>query len=177
MSNEINLLANKRGNTVAQYQTARKANIVAMSFLAVVIILSVLSFYLNRTQIVTLDQENSIISSQISQSQQKIITLLLVKDRLHQITNILKSHNSFNGILSDIISSLPSDVHIDTFSINKKKLSVTFSSQSLFSLQQVFSSAQDMLQKKNFFNKITVNSLVEDTKTGEYIFFIEADVI
>jgi len=177
MNKEINLLSGERKKAIHEHQTPRRAKIIAIIFLTVVVILSLVSFYLNkRSQVVTLDQQNRIDLAQVSLSQQKIISLFLVEDRIHKIDDIQKTHSSFSKILSDITVSLPADVSINSFSINQKKLSVTYSSPSLLSLQTVISSAEDMLKKK-FFKQITVNGLIAEPKAAAYILVIDADVI
>jgi len=178
MDKEINLLSGKRKYALEEYRAVRIVNLFAIMLLFIVVILSLLVFFLKKkSQIASIEQQKTIISHQASVSKLKIIALLLVKTRLEQIDKTLTAHNTFGYILSGIVASLPTGVNINKFTINQKKLSVTFSSQSLFSLQTVTASLTDMLHKKNSFKKMTINSLVMDQKTKQYILFVDADIL
>lgn len=175
MSKEINLL--KLNNNSNSLDFLLIFRILSYGFFGFAIIFGIIFLYLgNTTNPSFVTAQENFIQAQIKKQSSKIGTLLFIKDRINKINAILKDRNSFDTDLSIIVSGIPTNVNIDELSIDKKIVSLSFSSQSLSDISTVSNFLTSLYNQKKIFSQITINSVILDSTSGKYILSISGQI-
>lgn len=177
MINDINLLVGKDVNYLRQKKLLSLVRLVAFVSLGIVALLSVIAFFLNSQFSPTLvkNQEDTVLQS-LSALSKKQAKLFIVNNRIANITNILNSRVDYYKILSVIMGKIPTEVSTDRIEIDKKKISLTISSNSLVPINTLINNFVDMVRKKEIITSLTLNSLTLSVKTGKYSISLDASL-
>lgn len=175
MSKEINLIYSKKKSKISQERLIKLVNRVAYIIVAITALSAGGIYFLNQSvPLAALQKQESTITQNLTLSQQKILKLMLIKDRLSQINTITNQRKNFDETIATIISSLPEGVSVNTFALNTKAIDITVSSHSLVAINQFLDFSINKLNSKELFSKLTVNGLVADTKSQTYSLLLEA---
>lgn len=177
MNKEINLIYKQQKDLIKKEQQVRLANLLAIMSLAVVVITSAVLFIINRTSsLPAILQQEKVATQNLSFLQKRVGNLLLVKSRLHDIDTIIKSQDNLDSTLQKLEEGLPTNVTVESLSITKTHITLTVSSPSLVSINQFLDFLISESGKKELVKKVTVNSLLADTKLGKYTLSIDSDL-
>jgi len=73
------------------------------------------------------------------------------------------------------LEKIPNDVSINSFEIDKAKVAITASSDSLSSIDSMLNTFIEMTAKKQIIKSLTIGSLTSDQKSGNYSLSIKAN--
>lgn len=176
MSKNINLLHSKR--TRSPEQNTRILWIVAAASLFIIVISSIAVFSLKlQSQLPYLQKNENDLLSRLSVFQTKIIKYVLFTDRLNNISNIVSNRFQFDTKIDGLIKIIPPDININNISMDKKRISMTISTSSLFAVEIFINNIKTMVDNKQLFSRANFGGITVNHKKGEYSFSIEADLL
>ena len=77
--------------------------------------------------------------------------------------------------MNAFLQKIPQDTSVDSFGVDKNKIVLTVSSDSLSSMDDLIDSFIDMVEKQQIIKNLTIESLTSDRISGIYILSIKAD--
>ncbi|MDO8620797.1 MAG: hypothetical protein Q7R31_00720 [Candidatus Levybacteria bacterium] len=177
MINDINLLVGKDANYLRQKKLLSLVRLMAFASLGIVALLSVIAFFLNSQFSPTeVKKEEDVILQNLSTLSKKQAKLFIINNRIQNITTILNSRVDYYKILNFIIGKIPAEVSIDRIEVDKKKISLTISSNSLIPINTLINNFVDMVRKKETITSLTLNSLTLSVKTSKYSISLDASL-
>lgn len=176
MNSDINLLFGEKIIS-SQKKRAKTIRIFAGVFVAIVGVLSIAIFMMARSQdFSSLKKEQDSLLHNIRLLSKKQATLLLVEERVRNITDILIKREDYYRIINIILGKVPTNVLIESLDVDKKEFSLKVSSTSLSFVDELINNLRDISIKSEIpITVLTLDSLVVDTKTGNYSVSISAD--
>lgn len=177
MINDINLLVGKDANYLRQKKLLSLVRIIAFTSLGIVAILSVIVFFLNsQFSLASVKSQEDAVLQNLSSFSKKQAKLFIVNNRITNIATILNRRADYYKILSLILDRVPTDVSINRIEIDKKKISLTVSSNSLSPINILINNFVDMVRKKETITSLVLNSLTLNAKTGRYSISLDASL-
>jgi hypothetical protein len=178
MTENINLLAKKNAHNVQQERVLKLCKQVSVVFLLITAGSSLLFFILtlNPSLSSIKEQENNMLTN-LSFTQGKVAKYLLIKNRLTMIGNIVKTRYPIDVIISTVQQQVPSDVSIDTMSIENKTLVMTLSSPSLVSLNIFLTNITSLGQNKSIIKKMVLESMSANAGLTSYTLSLKANLL
>lgn len=178
MNKEINLITTSKNLSSKKERSLHILQYSAVIFLVFVILSSLILFILNTNSLLVKSlQDEKVISDNLVFVKNKVVTYFLIKNRIKDINDILKTRTNFEDLILQMKNAFPLDVVINAFFIKKGTLSFVVNSTSLDSIKKISDFLADEVSKKQLFKKITINSLVVDIKTEKYIFSVDAELL
>lgn len=178
MNKEINLIADKRQQVVAKERHVTIARFIAGGMSALVVISAIVLFILNQNSPLNdLNQQSRLITASLDLFRPKIASILLINERLRNISIIMQARSSFETQIDTILQQVPQDVTVTAFNITKKNLSLGFSSSSLSSLNTVLDNMTKLVTGKVLLKRIVINGITFDPKAGKYVVTIDGDLL
>lgn len=175
MNNEVNLIANRKKSAAEQDKIIKGLNIAAFVSLGIVVICAVILFFLNQSaNFSDLSQKEKATLAGLALSDKKIAKYLVVQARLKEISTILNSRTSYDKTISDIAAGIPSELEVNSFSLNKQDVAIVVSSSSLQAVNTFLSYMVDMLNNKKIFRSISLNGVSADPKNNKYTLVLDA---
>lgn len=177
-NNDINLYYYKRSQSADNQKIVKWFQITAVGCLAIVLVSSIAIAFLKTTSKETsLRDEEQQLLLELKKQDKKTGSLFLISERLKGIINIVNSRFDFNTVLSYILSEIPSEVAIDSLSIDDKKLIVSLSSPSLFSIEQSLNQLTKLINTSKRFRKIDMDEFNVDYHYGSYTVLLTAEIL
>lgn len=177
MINDINLLVGKDANYLRQKKLLSLARIIAFTTLGIVAVLSVIVFFLNsQFSLASVKSQEDAVLQNLSSFSKKQAKLFIVNNRITNIATILNRRADYYKILSLILNRVPAEVSINRIEIDKKKISLTVSSNSLSPINILINNFVDMVRKKETITSLVLNSLTLNAKTGRYSISLDASL-
>lgn len=178
MDNDINLISDRKKYASSKARQVARFRIAAGIALGIVVLSAFILFLLNRLSgIDSLLQQEQEDTAKVASKQKIVGKLLLVESRLNDINSILASRSSPDIFIQKIIAGMPSGVNIDSFSLTKKKVSLTVTSSSLIFLDQFTTDLLTKAYNKELFKTFTINSVIADPVNQKYILSFDADLL
>ena len=174
MSSDINLLSSRNRELFKKEKQVKKVRIIAAGILFLVAFSSIASFFLNRNFSSSYKKEEDSLLREISLMHSKEAKLLIVKDRLQSIADILKTRVSYAKTTSVFLEKIPPEVQIEELQISQKSLTLSISSTSLASIDTVIKNFTDMAKQKQILKSLTLGSLTFVPRTGRYLTTLQA---
>ena len=170
-------MVGKDANYLRQKKILSLARLMAFVSLGIVVLLSVIAFFLNSQFSPTLikSQEDAVLQS-LSKLSKKQAKLFIVNNRITNIATILNKRVDYYKILSLILDKIPTNVSIDKIEVDKKQISLTISSNSLIPIDALINNFVDMVKNKKLINSLTLNSLTLNAKTSQYSISLSASL-
>lgn len=178
MEHEINLISDRKKYVSSKAKQVLSFKIAAGICLAIIVLSGVLLFWLNKLSgidtLLKIEQDDT---SKIASKQKIIGKLLLVESRINDINSILGNRSAPDVFIQKIIGGMPSGVRIDSFSLTKKKASLTVTSSSLMLLDQFTTYLLNKAYNKEIFKTFTINSVIADPVNQRYILSFDTDLL
>jgi len=174
MNNTINLLPNKKGGQGTDEKLAKRLRIFATLALSIVILLSV-GLYLAIQFNIGLPAKSTTTSTLLQNP--KAVKLLLVKDRLKNISMVLSQRNQYNTVLGAIVDNAPADVSFDSVNIDQNTLDITTSSASLESLGTLLDQLTELVDKKQLLKSYSLTSIGVTEGQSTYSMTLKAIIL
>lgn len=179
MTNDINLVSQNLGVSSKESKRVKRLKIVAVSSIFAVGILSIFLFLLNHVFLSPasiISQQSTAIAS-LSSLGDKQAKLIVVTQRLNDISSLLKTRADYDLVISTVLEQAPFDMSSTSLSVEKGKLSMVVSSKSLLSVNSFLEGLKSMVAKKQFIKNITVDSLIFDSGSSVYNLTFRVDLI
>ncbi len=156
---DINLFAKQDTTLFKKQSTIRIFRIFSLVLLFTVAFFSVIIFVLKlNSPLAALQKEEAASVSQISQYSDTIVESHVIKDKLSAFLSISSNRPDFNKAIELLTSDLFSNVTVNTVSISKDGFSLTGSSPSLTSMNNLLDALTSLSNKKTI-QSVTLNSL------------------
>lgn len=170
MNNDINLLHKGKKNVDAHKRILKIVRIIAVSSLVAVAITTTVLFVIrSQSQLQFLQNEESSLLSRLDTMDDKVSWHLLVKDRAFNILLILKERQALDKIITFVMQSIPQDVIIDSFTLDKGNVNIGFSSTSLSSVGTCLDNFITLVKTQSRFRKVNLSGFSYDGARGKYM--------
>lgn len=178
MSKEINLLPRKNVGILEQERTIMIARASALLSALFVISCFVGVFLLGKQYpLEDVQRQQSQVESQLLQVKDKANRNIQLVDRVNHIQTILKTRSLLGPTIVTLQDQLPKDVEMQSLSITTTSITLSVSSSSLASLKSFLDSLTAMAEKKQLFQKLTINNIVVDARTGTYLVNVQGTTL
>jgi hypothetical protein len=178
MSNEINLLRGSKSHKNTLLNKLSVIRMFSLSFLFLVSFSSIVLFIsIALSPLPSLQKRETDEAKSLSLFNEKIVKILLTKERVANITKILKNRPVYTETLRHITAQVPSDLAIDSVKIVGSKIEMNISSSSLGNLDTVTENIKEMNLKEKRFRKIILTGLTLDSNSSRYVVSFELDAI
>lgn len=177
--NEINLISKKREAILRSKGIVKIFRAAAMVSLFLVFISSVGIFLLKlNSPLPALKREETALLSSLSSLKQRMAKFIILNDRLKNISSILSKRSDFDKKLDalvkiDDLTGTLQNIRITSLDMGKKNISVTISSESLYSINVFIDNLVAMSSNKQVFKIITLENVTADQKSGRYFSSID----
>lgn len=177
MSNDINFLLDQKKDVAKKQGKIRTLRLVAVGILLLLGLSSVTAFLLNQNAFPSsLKEEESGLLKDVSLLHDKEAKLLLVTDRLQNISEILAQRANYSLVVNSFLKQIPQEASIERFQVGKMDFELTVSSASLISIGTTIDNLTDMAKKKEIIKDLTLESLVLDQGGGKYSAVLRANL-
>lgn len=167
MSEEINLLANRKKSFFSSKETASKLRTIAIIVLFSIGLFSIILFLIKITSpISALNKEEKMAEDNFSRYGEKVIKVFLIKNRIAAVNDIFKKRLNYYAIVDTLAKQVPAGVDIKSIEFEKNKISMSVSSMSLKLLNDFLQNLLDVKINGKNFKKIILNGTQLDVKTG-----------
>lgn len=178
MSTEINLLPRKTRAKFSQEQLLAYSKIGAIIACIITVSFAIVLFLLNRDPSLSqIQAQQQNILTQLTILHTKTAKDLIIVDRVKRITKILQSRKALEKDIDTIQSQLQTSLTVTSFALDDKHVLLTVSGQSLSPMGAFIESLTDDIQKKKFLKKITIQGIISDEKTGNFLLSISGDLL
>jgi len=144
------------------------ARIVAICSLILVVLLSVLVYYLNRMAYPqALKTERASLLRSLSSLRSKEAKLAVVTNRTENVSEIISKRVDYAKIISKFFGRKPGEIRVDSLKVDKKTIILTFSSNSLLPINEFIDSLIE-LGKEKAINLLVLDSFSTSESTGTY---------
>lgn len=169
MNSEINLLPNSFQRNAVLTKRLLTLRLIAMVILFMVSFFSIALFIsISLSPLPGLREREKEESTRLSFFSDIIVKIHLTKERLIQISGILKERTNFGSSISALQEQLPSDAVIDSVGLSENKLFVTATSKSLLPLDTFIKNILSINSTRKIFSTITLVSMVFDQEKQQY---------
>ncbi|QQG40690.1 MAG: hypothetical protein HYV37_04000 [Candidatus Levyibacteriota bacterium] len=169
MNDKINLLKGSKAKRFRQEKILKIIRISSVVSLTLVVLTSLIFFFLKfRLGVESLKEKENAAISQITAVSKKAGKLLYAESRIKDISDILKKRSTFDGVITETVNVIPSNITVQSLNLDKKNLSMTITSSSLLSIDKLLNGFENLSENKKIFAKITLEGLTVDPKTGKY---------
>lgn len=174
MNEEINLLPGKTKLTSSVLRKRQILHSIALGLLFVVSFLSVTLFILIAlSPLPSLREREQEEYKRLTFYNEMIVKLLLTKDRIVNIQDVLKTRSVYSATLQDMGMKVPAGVTMDEVYLENNTLLVTLSSSSLVQIDQFLETLLESYRDSKIFKTIKLVSLQQDFKKGLYKITLE----
>jgi len=175
--NEINLLRPKKEGLGGLKNAQNILRILSLVLLFLTFFSSIVLFLLKlNSPLSSAKKEEDSILLRLSSLKSKMAQFLIIEERLTNISEIIAKRPYWNKTIEMLEKEKPQDVSINMLSLNKKNLSLTVSSYSLLSLDELLNNLIKITLNKKVFTNLILNSMTLDKNSGKYTFSIVANL-
>lgn len=112
-------------------------------------------------------QEEGVIS-QITGLRPKQAKLILVVSKAKDIGTLIQSREKYDELLTLTLDQIPEGVSIGSLELDSAKVSLSVTSKSLLSVDQVINNLYSIISKKEMIKNFKIESISADPRTGSY---------
>lgn len=161
MNKDINLLYSKKQQSFNQLTVRVKLfRWVALGALFLVGTVSIVLFLLLiASPLPQLKSTEQSLTGSLTQSHEKLLKQTLLTGRLRDISLITAKRSHYGDSLQALRNELPKGAEITAFSVEKKDMSITVTSQSLQDLENYFDRLKKLTQNKKTLSRVYLTSL------------------
>ena len=176
MKTDINLASGVLVESVSKSKTLKILRIAAISSVIFITAISILLFSLiNQISPDNVKKQKDKILFSIKFLHDKQAKIAIVNSKIADISKILDSRTNYESEMNSFLEKIPNDVSMNSLGIDKAKVAITVSSNSLSSIDKMLNSFFEMIAKKQIIKSITIKSISSDPKSSTYSLSIKAD--
>lgn len=179
MNKDINLLYSKKQQSLNQLAVRVKFfRLVALGVLFLVGGVSIILFLLLiASPLPQLKSTEKSLTGSLTQSHEKLLKQTLLSGRLADITLITVKRSHYGDDVEALRNELPAGAEITAFSVEKKEMSITITSQSLQDLEAYFDRLKKLTQSKKILSRVYLTSLEAKVNEENVVTHFEAVVL
>lgn len=168
MTKNINFLTFLNSEAKKSKKSFKLARIVAICSLILVVLLSVLVYYLSRVVYPqALKTERASLLKNLSSLRSKEAKLAVVANRTENASELINKRVDYSKIISKFFQKKPSEINIDSLKIDKKTIILTFSSNSLLPINEFIDGLIELGSEKAI-SALVLDSLSTSESRGIY---------
>ncbi len=178
MNANINLLLRKDEETLRRQRKIKKLNLLAVSFLIGIGVLSFFIFLLIQIinpSLVKKEQDETLRKISVYQTRQA--KLFILGSRVNNISEILNKRKDLSKVIQTILTKTPDKIFIESLEVDGKSVIMTAQSSSLLAIGDFINNLTDMVRKKDLIDVLTINALIFDEARNSYQISLTANLI
>lgn len=177
-SGEINFISGGKKGSFREQQRTKIFKFVALGSLGFVASISIITFLLTALlPMGSIKEEQNRTRRETSSYQAKFAKLHTVNERIMHISEILKKRKNFPSLIDKVLTNIPSDVSIVSMNMDEKELLITANSFSLKQINQFINNFSQLAEEEKSFNKIFIDNLSANHKSGTYSISLKVSLI
>lgn len=170
MNNEINLLHTTKKKTNTLLSKLAAIRMFSLSFLFLISFASISLFILIAlSPLPSLQQRESDEAKTQSLFHDKVAKILLTKERIADISMILKTRPVIADTLQRLVAQVPDDFTVGNVKFDGEKVEFTVSTSSLAGVDALTANVVAFNKKEKKFSKVTLTGLSLNTDNGQYV--------
>lgn len=176
MKTDINLASGVLVETASKSKALGILRIAGISGVIFITVTSILLFVLiNQISPDNIKKQEDKILFSIKFLHEKQAKISAVNSKIADISKILDSRINYESEMNTFLEKIPNDVSINSLGIDKSKVTITVSSNSLSPIDKMLNSFFEMIEKKQIIKSITIQSISSDQGGGNYSLSIKAN--
>lgn len=176
MKSDINLISSSQIEVVKEKQTVGLLRIAAIASVLLVGILSVALFLIIQALSPSaIKKKEDIVSANISVLRPKQAKLILIKQKIKDIHNIISKRPQYDVIFESVAAKIPQDVSLSTLNLDNQRLTLVASSKSLTSLNDLINNLLEMVKNGQTIKNLTIDNVSVDSAGGVYSISLKSD--
>ena len=169
MKTDINLASGILVESVSKSKTLKILRITGISSIIFITVISILLFVLiNQISPDKVKKQEDKILFSIKSLHERQAKITIVNSKIADISKILDERTNYDSEMNTFLEKIPNDVSINSLEIDKAKVTITVSSNSLSSIDKILNSFFEMIAKKQIIKSITIQSLSSDQRSSTY---------
>ncbi|MEX2007560.1 MAG: hypothetical protein WD992_02190 [Candidatus Levyibacteriota bacterium] len=178
MNNDINLVSSDAEGSDKETKRLESFRLIATILIVGVGFISVLLFVLNRLfSPAGIVKEQEQVATNITLAGEKHAKLTVLTQRLNDISSLLSKRTDYDIVLNEILAKSGGSVSIASLAVDKQKLSMIVSADSLISTNEFIGGLKSMVQEKKFLKNVIVNSLSLNNRASNYTLTLEIELL
>jgi hypothetical protein len=174
----INLVSAKTVGLEKELKRLKIFRIIAVAFLAVTLLLSILAFVLNVTlPIEAVKKQQQAAITGIALFNNKLTQYSLLSDRAKNISDIISKRQDYGLQVEEISGKIPADASVDTMNIVSGKITIVVSSTSLLSINKFIDDMVAFGAKEKIIKNVIIQGLTLNFDNGKYSLSLLADIL
>jgi len=176
MKTDINLASGILVESASKSKSLKILRIAAIFSIIFISAASVLLFLLiNQISPSNIKKQEDKILFSIKFLHERQAKFAILNDKIADISKILNSRTNYESEMNSFLDKIPNDVSINSLEIDKTKVTITVSSNSLPSIDKMLNSYFEMVNRKRIIKSITIQSITSDPRSGNYNLSIKAN--
>lgn len=171
MNKGINLLhLNNKTASKTLLNRLKLLRMIATTSLFIVSVSSVILFLsIALSPLPKLKQQELAAKNTLAYYNEQIIKMKLLQDRVQSINSILSKRTLYDKQIELIQSKIPHELNLESLTIEKNKVSVTVSSNSLSVIDTFMSNLKHATEESNDFSRIIINNFSRKDNNKGYL--------
>ncbi len=176
MKTDINLASGVLVESVSKNKSLGILRIAAVSSIIFITAASILLFFLiNQISPSNVKKEEDKILFSIKFLREKQAKIAIVNSKILDISRILDTRTNFDSEINSLLEKIPSNISVNSLEIDKTKVAITVSSNSLTAIDEMLNNLFEMLSKKQIIKSLTIQSISSDQGGGSYSLSLKAN--
>lgn len=176
MKTDINLTSGISAESASKSKTLKILRIASIFSIIFISVTSVLLFLLiDQISPEKIKKQEDKILLSIKFLHEKQAKIAIVNSKIADISKILTSRTNYELEMNSLLEKIPNGVSINSFEIDKAKVTITVSSNSLSLIDKMLNSFFEMIAKKQIIKSITIQSISSDPRSSNYSLSIKAN--
>ena len=177
MSNDINLILVREGQSAKKKKRIKLFNNIGLGFLTITALISITFFLLNTvTSLPSIRKDQAATAGNIALLKQKTSKLLMINDRLKNIYKVTKKRKNLSPIVGFFVGETAS-LTTNVLEVDKNSVFITVTSDSLLDENNFLDKVMESSSKKQLIKDLMIDSLSVDEKRGKYSLSLRAKVL
>lgn len=169
MNKGINLLPSKQKQHASGKLFVQILRYTAVGFMFVVTVSSLVVFILKiQTPLTHLQSEEKILHANLSSLNTRKVKYFVLNDRLKNISSLISKRSHLEEVLNVLHAQIPGGVSLDSLRVDTTSLTLVASSPSLATLGTTLDKLVEVGTSQKLLKKITLDTLIFDSKRGVY---------
>lgn len=178
MSNDINLLSTAKIKSEEKEKLVNVLKIVSLTSLVGVLLVSFILFILAKQfSVDSIREKQSAVIKNINFLKEKHAKLILTEKKIEEISKIIKKRSKFDNSLRIIDNKIPSGVSSQAILLNRQKVNLYVTSNSLRDIDKFINNFTEMARSKNLIQDFSIESVILDSQRGNYSVNVSAQML
>jgi len=170
MKTDINLASGALVESVSKSKTLGILRIAGISSIIFITVISILLFVLI----------NQVSPDNVKKQKDKFlhdkeVKIASINSKIVDISGILDSRINYDSEFSTFLEKIPNGITINSLEIDKAKVAVTVSSNSLSLIDEMLNNFFEMIAKKQIIKNVTIQNISSDQGGGNYSLSMKAN--